>query len=66
MNLDSEVNILQEQHKNNPTLLSSIRTAWYSFNKYFIKADEVPAYCAATLLHPSRRKNYLERNWEPK
>lgn len=66
MNLDSEANILQEQHKNNPTLLSSIRTAWYSFDKYFIKADEVPAYCAATLLHPSRRKNYLERNWEPK
>ncbi|KAJ9653152.1 hypothetical protein H2201_009173, partial [Coniosporium apollinis] len=47
----------------NPHLVSSIRTGWYAFDKWYQKTDSVPAYAAALLLNPARRWQYLERQW---
>jgi hypothetical protein len=51
------------KHANNPTLLSSIITSWYAFDKWFTKTEYSPAYAAALLLHPSRRKAYINKFW---
>ena len=56
---------LETKHGGNPSLLASINTMWLLFNKYYEKIDEIPAYVTAILLHPSRRKAYLIRNWKP-
>jgi hypothetical protein len=34
-----------------------------AFDKYYSLTDQVPAYAAALLLHPSRRKRYIDANW---
>ncbi|PVH98899.1 hypothetical protein DM02DRAFT_680699, partial [Periconia macrospinosa] len=38
--------------------------AWYAFDKYYSLTDQVPAYAAALLLPPSRRKRYIDTNWK--
>ena len=38
--------------------------AWHAFDKYYLLTDQVPAYAAALLLHPSRRKRYINVNWK--
>ena len=37
---------------------------WFVLNKYYSRADEVPAYGAAILLDPSSRRAYLDTFWE--
>ncbi|KAK9357341.1 hypothetical protein V1504DRAFT_464868 [Lipomyces starkeyi] len=41
-------------------------TAWYAFDKYYLKTDDTAVYAAAVLLHPSRRNQYIIHNWEKK
>jgi hypothetical protein len=38
---------------------------WYVLNKYYKSSDEAPAYTTALLLHPMRRKKYIDTNWAP-
>jgi hypothetical protein len=38
----------------------AIMRAWYAFDKYSL-TDEAPVYAAALLLHPSRRKHYIDK-----
>ncbi|KAJ9651976.1 hypothetical protein H2201_009247, partial [Coniosporium apollinis] len=59
--LKSVVN--KAKYGKNPRLLSSIRTGWYAFDKWYKKTDAVAAYAAALLLHPARRKAYINRQW---
>src|SRR6267378_7585634 len=42
----------------------AIMRAWYAFDKYYSLTDGVPVYAAALLLHPSRRKRYIDANWK--
>lgn len=47
------------KHANNESLMTAINTAWFVFDKYYIKLDESPLNVALILLHPSHRKQYL-------
>ncbi|KID93617.1 transposase-like protein, partial [Metarhizium majus ARSEF 297] len=53
----------KNKHANNIAFQNAILMAWYAFDKYYLLTDEVPAYAAALLLHPSRRKRYIDINW---
>ena len=33
------------------------------FDKYYMLADEISAYGAAMILHPSRRTAHIKKNW---
>ncbi|KAK5042928.1 hypothetical protein LTR16_011605, partial [Cryomyces antarcticus] len=54
------------KHVGKTTMISSITTAWFLFDKYYKLTDDTPYYVAAVLLHPSRRKQYLNTQWEKK
>jgi hypothetical protein len=43
-------------------LLGAVLTSWHVFDKYYQLSDESPAYGAALILHPSRRKSYIQKN----
>ncbi|KJZ68291.1 hypothetical protein HIM_12320 [Hirsutella minnesotensis 3608] len=47
----------------NQQLLGPVLTSWYVFDKYYQLSDESPAYGAALILHPSRGKAYIQKNW---
>ncbi|EXU94806.1 hAT family dimerization domain protein [Metarhizium robertsii] len=53
----------KNKHSNNIEFQNAILMAWHAFDKYYLLTDEVPAYAAALLLHPSRRKRYIGVNW---
>ncbi|KAM3448360.1 hypothetical protein NHJ6243_010115 [Beauveria neobassiana] len=52
----------RSKHANNAGFENAILMAWHAFDKYYLLTDEVPAYAAALLLHPSRRKRYIDVN----
>lgn len=52
-----------EKYKDNQELLGCVLTSWFVFDKYYQKVDESPAYSAALILHPSRRKQHILKNW---
>ena len=54
----------KNKHANNAEFQNAILIAWYAFDKYYSLTDQVPAYAAALLLHPSRRKRYIDANWK--
>ncbi|KAI1559097.1 hypothetical protein PtrEW4_011862, partial [Pyrenophora tritici-repentis] len=45
-------------------MVRAINIGWFVLNKYYSRADEVPAYGAAILLDPSSRRAYLDTFWE--
>jgi hypothetical protein len=51
------------KYKDNQQLLGCVLTSLYVFEKYYKLSDESPAYAAALILHPSRRKAYIQKNW---
>jgi hypothetical protein len=36
---------------------------WFILDKYYALVESTPAYAAAMLLDPSKRKHYLLQNW---
>ena len=42
----------------------AVNIAWFAFDKYYNLIDESGAYAAAILLHPNRRKAYLQTIWK--
>ena len=44
-------------------MVNSINMGWYVLDKYYKSSDEAPAYITALLLHPMRRKKYIDSNW---
>lgn len=36
---------------------------WFVLSKYYALSDSAPAYSAAILLHPSKRRKYIKQNW---
>lgn len=53
-----------DRQQANIGLQAAITTSWYAFDKYYGKIDEVEVYVAALLLHPKRRKQYLDIEWK--
>lgn len=45
-------------------MVSSINMGWWVLSKYYQQSDEAPVYVVVLLLHPSRRKRYININWE--
>ncbi len=52
----------KNKHANNTEFQNAILMAWYAFDKYYSLTDQVPAYAVALLLHPLRRKRYININ----
>jgi hypothetical protein len=52
-----------DKYRDNQQLLGCLLTSWYVFDKYYKLSEETPAYGAAMILHPSRRKTHIEKNW---
>ena len=52
-----------EKFRNKQQLLGCILTSWHVFDKYYQLSDESPVYTAALILHPSRRKAHILKNW---
>ena len=52
-----------EKFRNKQQLLGCILTSWHVFDKYYQLSDESPVYAAALILHPSRRKAHILKNW---
>ncbi len=52
-----------DKYKGNQKLLGCLLASWYVFDKYYQLSDESPAYAAAIILHPSRRKAHIQKNW---
>ncbi|KAG7416610.1 Zinc finger BED domain-containing protein DAYSLEEPER [Fusarium oxysporum f. sp. raphani] len=51
------------KYKMNQQLLGPVLTSWHVFDKYYQLSDESPAYSAALILHPSRGKAHIQKNW---
>jgi hypothetical protein len=52
------------KHKDHKHLLGCILTSWQVFAKYYRLSDDNPVYAAALILHPSRRKAHIQKNWQ--
>jgi len=61
--LVKHLNKALKQYKDDITMFNRIMTCFYSFDKYYKKTDDTPAYVASILLHPSLRKAYLDSQW---
>ena len=67
LHMDALIEHFKEQrdlHHSHQSLHGSILTSWYAFDKYYNLIDETGAYTAAVLLHPNRRKSYLQLAWQ--
>ena len=51
------------KYKDHTHLLDCILTSWHVFGKYYRLSDDNPVYAAALILHPSRRKAHILKNW---
>ncbi|KAJ3454605.1 hypothetical protein MRS44_013205 [Fusarium solani] len=51
------------KYKMNQQLLGPVLASWHVFDKYYQLSDESPAYGAALILHPSRGKAHIQKNW---
>lgn len=61
------VNHFYEQmdlHWTNGPFIECIMVGLYTLDKHFNKIDETVAYAAAILLHPNKRKAYLQAVWK--
>lgn len=54
------------KHRSDRPFVECITTGWYTMDKYYNKIDEIGAYAAATLLHPNKRRAYLQAAWKPR
>jgi hypothetical protein len=52
------------KHKDHTHLLGCILTSREVFCKYYRLSDDNPVYAAALILHPSRRKAHIQKNWQ--
>ena len=66
LQMDSLSDHFKEQsalYRNNTDFNASVVTSWHAFDKYYTLIDQTSAYAAALLLHPERRKAYLQLAW---
>ncbi|KAF6525794.1 hypothetical protein HZS61_011589 [Fusarium oxysporum f. sp. conglutinans] len=47
----------------NARMVHSIHMGWWVPSKYYEESDRNPIYATALLLHPEKRRRYLDRHW---
>lgn len=47
-----------------PHMVHCIGMSWLVLNKYYALSVQTPVYAVALLLDPSKRRRYVERNWQ--
>ena len=50
---------------NHNVLKNMVNSGWKKMEKYYSKTDQSPTYTTATILHPSRKINYIDKFWRP-
>ncbi|KAH8798343.1 hypothetical protein F5884DRAFT_758789 [Xylogone sp. PMI_703] len=45
-------------------MVNSIHMGWWVLSKYYGESDKSPIYATASLLHPEKRRKYIDRHWE--
>jgi len=45
-------------------MVNSINMGWYILSKYYSLTDQSPVYVTALLLHPEKRRKYIDRHWQ--
>jgi hypothetical protein len=61
--LEKHFKHVMEKYKDHQHLLGCILTSWHVFSKYYRLSDDNPVYASALILHPSRRKAHILKNW---
>lgn len=44
-------------------MVNSINMGWWVLSKYYEESDKTPVYATALLLHPEKRRRYIDRRW---
>ena len=45
-------------------MVNSINMGWWVLSKYYEESDKTPVYATALMLHPEKRRKYIDRHWE--
>jgi hypothetical protein len=53
----------QVKYVNNARMVNSVHMGWWVLSKYYEESDKNPIYATALLLHPEKRRRYLDRHW---
>lgn len=53
----------QVKYADNAHMVNSIHMGWWVLSKYYAESDKNPVYATALLLHPEKRRRYLDRHW---
>lgn len=53
----------QVKYASNARMVHSIHMGWWVLSKYYEESDRNPIYATALLLHPEKRRKYLDRHW---
>ncbi|KAI8412261.1 hypothetical protein FOFC_08891 [Fusarium oxysporum] len=51
------------KYVNNARMVNSVHMGWWVLSKYYEESDKSPIYATALLLHPEKRRRYLDRHW---
>ncbi|KAJ3454150.1 hypothetical protein MRS44_018044 [Fusarium solani] len=51
------------KYASNARMVHSIHMGWWVLSKYYEESDRNPIYATALLLHPEKRRRYLDRHW---
>ncbi|KAG7425361.1 hypothetical protein Forpi1262_v013208 [Fusarium oxysporum f. sp. raphani] len=51
------------KYAGNARMVHSIHMGWWVLSKYYEESDRNPIYATALLLHPEKRRRYLDRHW---
>ncbi|KAI8401866.1 hypothetical protein FOFC_08452 [Fusarium oxysporum] len=56
--------LYSSKENHDPHMVHCIDMGWFVLNKYYTSSDQTPIYAAALLLDPSKRRKYIEWNWQ--
>ncbi|KAJ6440261.1 putative AC transposase [Purpureocillium lavendulum] len=51
------------KYADNARMVNSVHMGWWVLAKYYAESDKNPVYATALLLHPEKRRRYLDRHW---
>ncbi|KAK9443882.1 transposase-like protein [Metarhizium brunneum] len=51
------------KYADNERMVNSIHMGWWVLAKYYEESDSNPIYVTALLLHPEKRRRYIDRHW---
>ncbi|KAJ6437990.1 putative AC transposase [Purpureocillium lavendulum] len=51
------------KYATNARMVNSLHMGWWVLSKYYAESDNNPIYATALLLHPEKRRRYLDRHW---